>query len=186
MPPTFGPFLSDEEVIATAPDDQAAIERIRNFHEVGRRRTAKEKKLGPEAREMYDIRTKLGMTQTDFAIALGEPRERIINIENGRVRRVPEKLLRYARAQLEAGKTERVDRLKKLQATPISELLARWWQMLGAMDDKDGAAQLGTTLMTVERWRKDNRHPNPDALLRYDRIAHRELRRREALADEKR
>jgi DNA-binding transcriptional regulator YiaG len=136
------------------------------------------KKLNDSAKEMLSIRNQLGMSQPDFAISLGESRDKIINIENGRLIRVPLELLNRAREMIESEQTLRVEPLKHLEAMPMPALVDRWKTMIGAEDDKETAILLGTTLTTIERWKTGGVRPASNSLLRYELIAKRVQMRR--------
>lgn len=138
---------------------------------LGRRRRRANKKLSPEALEMVDIRNKLGMSQHDFAVALGESKDKIVNIENGRLKKVPETLLRQSRDLLESEKDTRVHPLAELENLSMKELMDRWWSMIGARNDKEAAILLGITMTTINRWRNTQTRPSGGDLLRYELIA---------------
>jgi len=137
------------------------------------RKKAKDKTLSADAREMISIRTALGMTQPDFAIALETMRDRVINIENGRLKNVPKDLVDRARSLLESEKDNRVRILETLKSMSMDEILDRWWKMMGATNDMEGAILMGMATITVDRWRKGETHPPGADLLRYELTAKR-------------
>lgn len=132
---------------------------------------ASKRNLHPDALELAKIREELGMTQPDFAIALGESRDRIINIENGRVVHLPPYILEKARELHKNERDERVSPLSFLEKFTMIELLERWKEMVGEKEDKLFALMLGTTMTTIERWKKNSVRPKSNDLLRYELIA---------------
>lgn len=144
---------------------------------------ASKRNLKPEAIELAKIREDLGMSQPDFAIALGESRDRIINIENGRVVRVPKNLLDKARVLYSKEKEERVSPLTFLESFTMEDLLNRWKNMVNEQDDKMFALILGTTLTTIDRWRKNMVRPKGNDLLRYELIAKKIQDKREEVTE---
>jgi len=162
-----------ESIFPPASQEEGA-----NLPEKPRRRGQARKNLCPAAQEMVEIRNKLGMSQPDFAVALGESRDKIINIENGRLKHVPVDLLQNARELLESEQDTRVRPLAELEGLSMAQLMERWWEMMGTKDDKEAAILLGTTMTTIDRWRNTDTRPSSGDLLRYELIAQRVKERR--------
>lgn len=140
------------------------------------------KRLSKEAEEMITIRNKLGMSQPDFALELGETRDKIINIENGRIKHIPLELLQKARDLFEAEKDSRAHPLEELLNMDMREIMERWWSMIGASNDKEAAILLGTTTTTIDRWRKATTRPRKGDLLRFELVAQKLMKRRKGSA----
>ena len=111
------------------------------------------------------------MTQADFAISVGQKKDKIVNIENGRIRNVPPEILEEARRVLESAYCSRVKPLADLQILSMPEILDRWWAMMGVDCDAEGAILLGVCDLTIERWRSQPSRPSARDILRYDLIA---------------
>lgn len=127
--------------------------------------TRGERMRNKNASELVAIREQLGMSQAEFSISLGESRDRIVNIENGRVKVIPPELLDHARSLLESEQATRVGPLESLQSKTMNELIDDWWRQIDAKDDKEGALMLGVSGMTVIRWRGGQIRPKPNDLL---------------------
>lgn len=167
---------ADDPVVIERPDDKPKSTIIGTAPSKKDSR-GKKRHLGGDALEMIRIRKRLGMSQPDFAVALEVSRDKIINIENGRLVNIDAGLLEAARSMLESEHSSRVEPLLELENMDIKEILDRWKGMVGATSDNEAAILLGTTLTTIERWRKGGSRPTPESLLRYEIVAKRVQKR---------
>lgn len=165
---TASPLLAKQAVEVTRPKRSV----LAAPH---KRRGPEARRLGPEAWELLSIRHSLGLTQADFALACGVDREKIVNIENGRVRTVPPELLATARRLHDEEREARVVPLADLRRLSMPEILNRWWQLLGIEDDQEGAILLGASAFTIRRWREGEGRPSDSDLLRYELIVRKRL-----------
>jgi transcriptional regulator with XRE-family HTH domain len=133
----------------------------------------RKKKLGTWAQELVDIRNSLGLTQDAFALAVGRVKDRIVNIENGRVKTEDEELMARARGLLDSDFETRVKPLEALSGMSMPEIIDRWWEMIGASDDKEGSVMMGLSIVTVTRWRENGVRPQPRDLLAHELMAKR-------------
>ncbi|WP_213382122.1 hypothetical protein [Allochromatium tepidum] len=152
-------------------DDSVDEAQIKGFHSTALRGSYSTKNLSERALELVKIRKKLGMTQADFAMSIGLEKDKIVNIENGRVRNIPDEILDEARKVMEGAYYGRVKPLADLQNLSMPEILDRWWAMMGVDNDEEGAILLGVCGLTVERWRTQPSRPAARDILRYDLIA---------------
>lgn len=139
-----------------------------------------QKNLSEDALTLVSIRRDLGMTQADFALALGETKERLVNIENARVKKVSPKLLDAAKGLKEEEGQMRTDPLAHLKKMTMNQIIDRWRSMVGASEDDECAVLLGTSKTAIRRWRSEANRPSISDLLRYETIARRIKERSEA------
>lgn len=132
-----------------------------------------QKNLSEEALTLLAIRRELGMTQADFALALGETKERLVNIENARVKKVAPALLEAARCLASEERNGRIDPLAGLKKMTMNQIIDRWKEMVGASDDDECAMLLGASRTAVRRWRSEANRPMINDILRYETIARR-------------
>ena len=132
-----------------------------------------QKNLGEDALLLLSIRKEMGMTQADFAIALGEPKERLVNIENARVKKVPKSMLEAAKALKEDEQRVRSDPLSDIKELTMNQIINRWKEMVRAQDDDECAVLLGTSRTAMKRWRSEANRPAVSDLLRYETVARR-------------
>lgn len=152
-------------------DGFVGAEKIEAFNGACTRKDSSKRNLSEEARELINIRKSLGMIQADFALAIGLEKDKIVNMENGRIRNIPPQVLDEARKIFNGEYDDRVKPLEKLQNLSMPMILDHWWSMMGVDDDSEGAILLGICALTVERWRKSPSRPSARDLLRYDLIA---------------
>lgn len=170
---------SDDAVVLERPDDKPKSAIIGTLPAKKNAR-GKKRHLGSDALEMLKIRKSLGMSQPDFAVALEVSRDKIINIENGRLVNIDKTLLQAARDMLHSEHSNRVEPLMELESMDIKDILERWKGMVGAISDNEAAILLGTTITTIERWRNGGSRPSPESLLRYEIAAKRIQKRIQA------
>lgn len=134
---------------------------------------SKKKRLTSEQKEFAEIRQKIGLSQLRFAAALGIKRDRVVNIENGRIRNVPKDEMEAARELLvDQSRLEQVDRLTRV---PMTKLLKDWSEKLGI--EYEGSYQYDRTISdllglhpnTIYRWRIGSVRPELETLLELDR-----------------
>lgn len=127
-----------------------------------------------EQRELISIRERIGLSQAAFATALGVNRDRIVNIENGRVLNIPDDVLAAAREMLnDPARLERIERLRKAHmSTLVDDWMARLGLKTGGFKPHDEVAAdlLQVHVNTIYRWRKNVARPDPEALLQMDRL----------------
>ncbi|WP_197039077.1 helix-turn-helix domain-containing protein [Guyparkeria halophila] len=127
-----------------------------------------------EQLELISIREQVGLSQTQFALALGVNRSRIVNMENGRILRIPDDVLQMAREMLnDEGRLKRVERLREAN---MADLLDEWLERLGLRSggfkphDEALADLLQLHVNTIYRWRKGISRPDLEVLLQIDRL----------------
>lgn len=127
--------------------------------------------LGPQHKELRDIRIKLDMTQSEFALAIGMKLPTLVAYEHGRTNKVPAKWLENARELLGANK-EKLAWRKKFDGVPMLKIIERWAKRLGVASDDLGAlaALTGTTTSTISRWRNGHVRPSPSELAAYEQM----------------
>ena len=127
-----------------------------------------------EQLELIRIREKIGLSQAQFATALGVKRDRIVNIENGRVLYIPDEVMSGARELLHD--PERLERVERLNKKNMASLVDEWMSRLGLKTgghkphDQIAADLLLVHSNTISRWRKGEARPDPEALLQMDRL----------------
>ena len=159
------PFTTKMAVLVAAPDNED--------HELPlpkRRADWTQRDLSPLAKELISIRHQLAMTQTEYALALGMPRDRLVNIENGRTKSVAKDVMNAARKLLQTEQRSRLQPLEMFRYLPMSQIVDRWWAMMDIKSDEQGAEVLGLTPYTIERWRDMLARPSDSDLLRYERL----------------
>lgn len=125
-----------------------------------------------DQQEMIRIRKKLGFSQQQFATALAVNRDRIVNIENGRVAKVPKEMLRNAKQLLDD--PEYLAQVERLRNTDMDKLLSIWWERLGIPNDgsmksdRMGAQVLGVHINSIYRWRRGEVRPDMESLIRME------------------
>lgn len=169
-------FVSTPSQMTSASHIYISEEELKRFEEPYKPKEnpgfkAVKKSICKDAQEMLSIRQHLGMSQPDFAIALGETRDKIVNIENGRLIKVAPALLARARALLTAEQEGRVTILDEIRLLTMDQLIDRWKDMVGEEDDRLAAVLLGTTSSTFIRWRNTGVRPISSDILRYEHIA---------------
>lgn len=160
-----GPFVAKTAMQLAPPPDDA------NEAPLPKRRAGwTHKELSPLAKELVGIRHQLAMTQTEYALALGMPRDRLVNLENGRTKSVSKDLINTARKLLQTEQRSRLEPLEMFRYLPMSQIVDRWWSKMDIESDAQGAEVLGLTPYTIERWRQMLARPSDSDLLRYERL----------------
>lgn len=138
-----------------------------------------QKNLSEDALFLLSVRREIGMTQADFALALGETKERLVNIENARVKKIAPELLVLAKKLRDEEHSVRADPLASLKKLTMNQVIDRWREMTKATDDDECAVLLGASQTTMRRWRAESNRPAVNDLLRYETIARRICERSE-------
>ncbi|WP_231364084.1 DNA-binding transcriptional regulator [Thioalkalivibrio sp. ALMg11] len=164
------------------------VERASGMNAVGRlggalvpsesatRREKKRRIRSPEQRELLAIRDKMGLSQASFAAAIGISRDKLVNIENGRILNIEDEIMQPARELIED--PERLNAVERLKTANMNDLVNEWWTKLGLPlddpeSDKEGADLIGVHANSVYRWRKGMARPDPETLMRFDRLTER-------------
>ncbi len=164
------------------------VERVSGMNPVGRlggslvppegsdRRQKKRRIRSPEQRELLEIRDKMGLSQASFAAAIGISRDKLVNIENGRILNIEDEIMEPARELVED--PERLNAVERLKTADMNDLVNEWWGKLGLPlddpeSDKEGADLIGVHANSVYRWRKGMARPDPETLMRFDRLVDR-------------
>jgi transcriptional regulator with XRE-family HTH domain len=134
-----------------------------------RKRGTSAQTLSPDHAEIRNIRLEMGVTQTEFAEALGIPVPTLVSYEHGRTQKVRKEYLERARAFRENNK-ERLEWRKKFDDRSMKEILDDWASQLGARPDdlQTMAALIGTVVSTIFRWRNGQVRPSITELVAYD------------------
>jgi len=134
---------------------------------------SKKKRMTSEQKEFAEIRQKIGLSQLRFAAALGIKRDRVVNIENGRIQHIPNDEMEAARELLvDQSRLEQVDRFTQI---PMARLLKNWSDKLGIEYessyhyDRTISDLLGLHPNTIYHWRRGSVRPELETLLELDR-----------------
>lgn len=128
------------------------------------------------AKELNDIKTKLGITNQDFADGLGIGLPTLASYLYARVQSVPDRVMSAARDMLKSSDPQSIKTRGWLDTTPMSDILDAWGTALGIDHlDKPKQDQLladifGCNVITVWRWRNKNAKPNMTVLTSYEQV----------------
>jgi len=133
---------------------------------------------GAAARELAEIRAKLGITNNAFADRLGIVLPTLSSYLYNRVQKVPDRVMDAARALLTQGPTD-FDRAARIfgDATKMSEIISRWDKVLGLEGNTEADNNIAFVLkvdpITVWRWRTDASKPDVADIAAFDRKVNR-------------
>lgn len=130
------------------------------------------RKLTSEQQELIAIRKQCGLSQAQFAEALGIGFPRLSSYEHGRTDSIPEWIMLAARGLAETqGKSQEAAR-QHYAGLDIPEILAIWAERLDVPydDNRRLAAMLGTTVPTLTRWKNRLSRPSIQSLLFHEQM----------------
>lgn len=126
------------------------------------------------SKELNDIKTKLGITNQDFADGLGIGLPTLASYLYARVQTVPDKVMAAARDMIKSSDPHAIKTRQWLDSTPMSSILDAWATSLGIetldkpKQDQVLAELFGCNVITVWRWRNKEAKPNVAVLIGYD------------------
>lgn len=131
------------------------------------------------AQELVDIRDELGLSNADYAAALGVIAPTLSSYMYGRVRDIPSDVIDNARQMLKAANPASLERRRWVEKSTMSEVLQSWVKMLdlGKLpaneQDKAVAQVLGCNTTTVWRWRQNTSKPLLNTIMVYEGVVKR-------------
>lgn len=128
--------------------------------------------LAADHQELRNIRIALGMTQTEFANAIGCKVPTLVAYEHGRTQRVKSDYMDRARELRASDSGDRLEWRKKFDNRSMDEILNDWAARLGVdPEDLNTMASLtGTVTSTISRWRRNKVKPTLAELIAYDKV----------------
>ena len=125
------------------------------------------------AGELASIRSKLGITNPEFAIKLGIGLPTLSSYLYRRVQRVPENIMSLARGLVSDGPTDHDRSVSMFADKQMSEIVARWERIMDIVGDPNADKLIGAVLdvdqITVWRWRNNKTQPSVQEIGALDR-----------------
>lgn len=128
--------------------------------------------LPPDHRELNEIRSKLGLTQPDYAVALDLNPATLASYLYGKTVSVPSEIMEAARKLLVAGESK-MSELEKKYERSMQSIMQEWCEKLKIAPGNivDSLADyLQVNSVTIRRWQNGDNRPKLKDLARYDRM----------------
>ena len=165
--------------------ERATTKRLMPGVEVGEtiavRRDAVRATAPSVAQELVAIRDELGLSNADYAAALGVIGPTLSSYMYGRVREIPSDVIDNARQMLKAANPASLERRRWVEGATMSEVLLSWVKMLNLghlpanEQDKAVAQVLGCNTTTVWRWRQNTSKPLLNTIMVYEGVVKRHV-----------
>ncbi|MBK6744201.1 MAG: helix-turn-helix transcriptional regulator [Hydrogenophilales bacterium] len=130
------------------------------------------RKLTSEQQELIAIRRQCGLSQDQFAEALGIGFPRLSSYEHGRTDSIPDWIMQAARSLAETQGASQDAAQQRYANLEMPEILAGWAKRLDVPYDNNRrlAAMLGTTVPTLTRWKNCLTRPRLQSLLFHEQM----------------
>jgi transcriptional regulator with XRE-family HTH domain len=130
------------------------------------------RKLTPEQQELIEIRSQCGLSQAQFAEALGIGFPRLSSYEHGRTDGIPDWITQAARDLAKTQGNAQDDTQQRYADLDMPEIVVGWAMRLHVPydDNRRLAALLGTTVPTLTRWKNRLTRPRMQSLLFHEQM----------------
>lgn len=130
------------------------------------------RKLTSEQQELIAIRRQCGLSQAQFAEALGIGFSRLSSYEHGRTDSIPEWIMQAARGLATTQGNAQDAAQQRYADIEMPEIVAAWAKRLDVSydDNRRLAAMLGTTVPTLTRWKNCLTRPRLQSLLFHEQM----------------